>query len=231
MMKNQRVLLLEDDENLGSILEEHLQMQGFDVLRCRNGVEGLEAFRREQYDLCLVDVMMPKKDGFTFAREVRQSDESTPLIFLTAKSLKEDKIEGFKIGCDDYLTKPFSMEELLLRINAVLRRSQKPPEEEPPTEFSVGNFQFDYTRQILAMGKEEQRLTPKEADLLRLLCIHKNQTLERSHALQQIWGEDSYFSGRSMDVFVSKLRKYLKADQSVEIMSIHGKGLRLVTND
>ncbi len=231
MMKSQRVLLLEDDENLGSILEEHLQMQGFDVLRCRNGVEGLDAFKREQFTLCLVDVMMPRKDGFTFAREVRQADQETPLIFLTAKSLKEDKIEGFKLGCDDYLTKPFSMEELLLRINAVLRRSRQQAREEPPTEFTVGNFHFDYTRQLLTLGKEEQRLTPKEADLLRLLCLHKNQTLERGHALEQIWGEDSYFSGRSMDVFVSKLRKYLKADQSVEIMSIHGKGLRLVTNE
>ncbi len=181
--------------------------------------------------MCLVDVMMPRKDGFTFAREVRQTDQQTPIIFLTAKSLKEDKIEGFKIGCDDYLTKPFSMEELLLRINAVLRRSQQKEEEQPPTEFAIGSFHFDYTRQTLTAETSEQRLTPKEADLLRLLCLHRNQTLERSQALQQIWGEDSYFSGRSMDVFVSKLRKYLKADRSVEIMSIHGKGLRLVTND
>jgi len=208
-------------------------MRGFDVHRSRNGVEGLEAFRGGPYDMCLVDVMMPRKDGFTFAREVRQTDQQTPIIFLTAKSLKEDKIEGFKIGCDDYLTKPFSMEELLLRINAVLRRSQQKEEEEEqqPTEFAIGSFHFDYTRQTLTAETSEQRLTPKEADLLRLLCLHRNQTLERSQALQQIWGEDSYFSGRSMDVFVSKLRKYLKADRSVEIMSIHGKGLRLVTND
>lgn len=227
----QRVLLLEDDENLGSILEEHLQMQGFDVRRCRNGVEGLTAFGTTDYDLCLIDVMMPRKDGFTFAREVRQIDQLTPLIFLTAKSLKEDKIEGFKIGCDDYLTKPFSMEELLLRINAVLRRSQKRTKEEKQTEFQLGDFHFDYTRQILSRDDKDQRLTPKEADLLRLLCLHRNQTLERKDALRQIWGDDSYFSGRSMDVFVSRLRKYLRADQSIEIMSIHGKGLRLVTND
>jgi len=173
---------------------------------------------------------MPRKDGFTFAREVRSKDQDIPIIFLTAKSLKEDRIEGFKIGCDDYLTKPFSMEELLLRIQAVLKRSKGKPEEVIPSEFEIGNYIFDCNRQILAIGDKQNKLTPKESDLLRLLCIHMNQTLERSTALRKIWNDESYFSGRSMDVFVSKLRKYLKDDPRVEIMSVHGKGFRLIVS-
>ena len=230
MSQSGKVLLLEDDANLGLILQEHLQMQGFAVMLCVNGVDGLKAYHDDSFDLCLVDVMMPKKDGFTFAREVRQRDQQTPIIFLTAKSLKEDKIEGFKIGCDDYLTKPFSVEELLLRITAVLKRTRLTSEEQLETSFSIGCYTFDYQRQILSSPSSEQRLTPKEADLLRLLCIHKNKTLEREVALREIWGEESYFSGRSMDVFVSKLRKYLKDDPEVEIMGIHGKGFRLIVN-
>ncbi len=225
-----RVLLLEDDANLGLILQEQLQMNGFEVILCKNGQEGLAEFTPRRFDLCLVDVMMPKLDGFSFAREVRKRDELTPLIFLTAKSLKEDKIEGFKIGCDDYLTKPFSMEELMLRIDAVLRRSKPVPEPELPTEFEIGSYRFDYTRQTLASPATSYHLTPKEADLLRLLCLHKNQTLEREVALRAVWGDESYFSGRSMDVFVSKLRKYLKEDDRIAIMGIHGKGFRLVVS-
>ncbi len=230
-MTKQRVLLLEDDPNLGFILQEHLQMQGFEVLLCVNGEEGLNAYRSSKYDLCLVDVMMPKLDGFTFARKVRERDQEVPLIFLTAKSLKEDKIEGFKIGCDDYLTKPFSMEELMLRITAVLRRSKPAPKPvDLPVMFEIGRFTFDYNRQLLTKDGEQFKLTPKEADLLRLLCIHKNQILEREVALREIWGDESYFSGRSMDVFISKLRKYLRDDDSIEIMGIHGKGFRLIVN-
>lgn len=230
-MNKQRVLLLEDDPNLGFILQEHLQMQGFEVVLCENGEKGLTAYHGGKFDLCLVDVMMPKLDGFTFARKVRERDQEVPLIFLTAKSLKEDKIEGFKIGCDDYLTKPFSMEELMLRITAVLRRAKtvaKPVD--LPVMFEIGKFTFDYNRQLLTMGENQSKLTPKEADLLRLLCIHKNQTLEREVALREIWGDESYFSGRSMDVFISKLRKYLRDDDSIEIMGIHGKGFRLIAD-
>ncbi len=224
-----KILLLEDDPNLGSILQEHLHMKGFDVKLCPNGEEGLSAYRREKFDLCLVDVMMPKKDGFTFARDIRVEDQITPLIFLTAKSLKEDKIEGFKIGCDDYVTKPFSIEELVFRIEAVLKRSVvRPSADETQTQFSIGSYSFDYTRQILGHGSEQIKLTPKESELLRLLCLHINETVERDYALRTIWGNESYFSGRSMDVFVSKLRKYLKDDSHVEIMGIHGKGVRLV---
>jgi DNA-binding response OmpR family regulator len=230
-MAKQKVLLLEDDANLGFILQEHLQMQGFEVVLCVNGEEGLNAYQVGKFNLCLVDVMMPKLDGFTFARKVRERDQDVPLIFLTAKSLKEDKIEGFKIGCDDYLTKPFSMEELMLRITAVLRRAKSSsPAVELPVMFEIGKFTLDYNRQLLTTGTSQYKLTPKEADLLRLLCVHKNQTLEREVALREIWGDESYFSGRSMDVFISKLRKYLKEDESVEIMGIHGKGFRLIVS-
>jgi DNA-binding response OmpR family regulator len=230
-MPGDRVLLLEDDANLGLVLQEHLQMQGYGVTLRVNGEEGLEAFRAGTFDICLVDVMMPRKDGFTFAREIRKTDRETPLIFLTAKSLKEDKIQGFTIGCDDYITKPFSIEELLLRIQAVLKRSRRvSPFENAPTEFTIGDYRFDAARQILSFSGRDQRLTPKETELLRLLCIHRNQTLPRDLALREIWGDENYFSGRSMDVFVSKLRKYLRDDPRVEIMGIHGKGFRLMIN-
>ncbi|MCM2271339.1 MAG: response regulator transcription factor [candidate division Zixibacteria bacterium] len=224
-----RILLLEDDANLGLILQEHLQMQGYAVTLCANGEDGSAAYRGGRFDLCLVDVMMPKKDGFTFAREVRATDDQTPLIFLTAKSLKEDKIEGFKIGCDDYLTKPFSIEELLLRIQAILKRAGgKSKDDSTVSQFEIGGYQFDATRQLLRYKEKQYKLTPKEAELLRMLCLHMNETLERDVALKKIWGDDSYFSGRSMDVFVSRLRKYFKDDPRVEIMGIHGKGFRLI---
>lgn len=231
MSQSKNILLVEDDTNFGVILQEHLRLHGFNVELCTDGEAGLEAFIKSEYDLCLVDIMMPKKDGFTFAKDIRQRDENIPLIFLTARSLTEDKIKGFKIGCDDYITKPFSIEELLLRIQAVLKRSgQSESDEEDPTEFTIGGFTFDYTRQILTIQDSDQKLTPKESDLLRLLCLHKNQILPRNTALRKIWGDESYFSGRSMDVFISKLRKYLKADPRIEIMGVHGKGFRLVIN-
>jgi DNA-binding response OmpR family regulator len=228
MAATYRVLLLEDDPNLGLILQEHLQLNGFEVQLCVNGEEGSAEFRKGGFDLCLVDIMMPRKDGFAFARETRLVDNDIPLIFLTAKSLKEDKIEGFKIGCDDYVTKPFSMEELLLRIRAVLKRSKGTGGADKPTQFEIGAYWFDSRKQVLKKDDVEQKLTPKESDLLRLLCLHMNETLERNVALREIWETESYFSGRSMDVFISKLRKYLKDDQRVEIMSIHGKGFRLM---
>ena len=228
-MSSIRILLLEDDANLGQVVQEHLQMNGFEVLLCVDGVEGTRAVAEGQFDLCLVDVMMPRKDGFTFARELRAKDQETPLLFLTARSLKEDRIEGFKIGADDYITKPFSVEELLLRIQAVLKRTRgRAPAELPPTEFEIGSYHFDSNRQILKRGDSEQKLTPKETELLQLLCSKMNQVLTREEALREVWGDENYFHGRSMDVFVSRLRKYLKDDDQVEIMGIHGKGLRLV---
>ncbi len=229
MDSSPRLLLLEDDPNLGTIIRDHLTLNGFDVVLHTNGEDGLAAYRQSNFDLCLVDIMMPKLDGFSFARTVRETDAVTPIIFLTAKSLKEDKIEGFKIGCDDYLTKPFSVEELLLRIQAVLRRTKGPAAKvDQPTRFEIGKYIFDSRRQLLTHGRTQYKLTAKETDLLRLLCLHMNETLDRETALREVWQSDSYFSGRSMDVFVSKLRKYFKDDKRIEILTIHGKGFRLI---
>lgn len=226
-----RILLLEDDANLGALVQEHLIMQGYEVVLCGDGQAGLERFRQGHFDLCLVDIMMPRMDGFSFVEEVRRHDEQIPIIFLTAKSLKEDKIKGFKLGCDDYLTKPFSSEELQLRIQAILKRSHNGMKSrELPALFQIGHYQFDYKRQILAIKAKKYRLTAREADVLRLLCLHMNDTLEREAALREIWGDDNYFNSRSMDVYISKLRKYLKEDRRIEILGIHGRGFRLTVD-
>lgn len=225
-----KILLLEDDPNLGFMIHEHLQLNGYEVTLCTNGREGLKAFEQGRFDLCLADVMMPRLDGFAFAREVRKRNADLPLIFLTAKSLKEDRIEGFKIGCDDYVTKPFSIEELLLRIQAVLRRTKGSADDNQETCFEIGEYSFDSDRQILRRGITTLSLTSRESELLRLLCLHCNQILEQSTALCTIWGEDSYFNSRSMDVFISRLRKYLKDDSRIEIINIHGRGYKLMIN-
>jgi DNA-binding response OmpR family regulator len=223
-----KILLIEDDPNLGFILQENLELQGYAVERCADGEAGLQAFLQQKFDLCLLDVMLPKKDGFSLARDIRKTSQELPIIFLTAKSLKEDRIEGFKIGGDDYITKPFSMEELALRIQAVLRRSKAMPQEKAAASvFQIGSFEFNAEKQTLQRDDKTQKLTAKEAELLRLLCLHVNEVLEREVALKLIWGEDNYFNARSMDVFVSKLRKYLAADESIEIRNVHGKGFRL----
>lgn len=229
MSDRKSILILEDDPNLGFILQENLELRGYATTLVADGVEGLRVFRSGAFDLCLADVMMPKKDGFTFAREVRERDEQTPIIFLTAKSMKEDKIEGFQIGCDDYVTKPFSMEELALRIQAVLKRGAVSTSAEAPT-YTIGRYEFDYGRQLLDLKGKKQKLTGRESDLLRLLCLQQNKVLERDAALKELWGDDNYFNGRSMDVFISKLRAYLKGDPSVEIVNVHGKGYKLLTN-
>lgn len=223
-------MLLEDDTNLGFILSEHLEMNGFIVHLCNNGIDGLSAFRKNKFSLCLVDVMMPKKDGFTFVKEIRQKDQQTPVIFLTAKSLKEDRIEGLKIGADDYITKPFSMEELLLRITAVLKRtSVNGMNDDTPTEFSIGKILFDVRRSQLKIGEKKKiSLTTKESELLAILCRYKNNVVGREQILNTVWNNDSYYSARSMDVYVSKLRKYLKADTAVSIANVHGKGYKLL---
>ncbi len=228
-MSRLRVLLLEDDPNLGFILKEHLEMQGYAVDLATNGVEGMDRFRRGDHALCLVDVMMPKKDGFTFAKEVRAQDEAVPLIFLTARSLKEDRVEGLRIGADDYITKPFSMEELMLRIRAVLKRVH-PPTEAPPAQgrYGIGTFSFDAGARTLVREGTSEELTTREAELLTLLCRRDQGLLERSVALREIWGDDTFFAGRSMDVFISRLRKRLAADPAVQIVNVHGKGFRLV---
>ena len=230
-MKNRKkILLLEDDANLGFILKEHLELHQFEVKHCPDGVAGLTEFRRQKYSLCLVDVMMPKKDGFLFVKEVRRIDTKTPVIFLTAKSLKEDRIEGLKIGADDYVTKPFSMEELLLRISAVLRRSGGGmTAENKETTFAIGKYRFDHRKSSLQLsGGKLQKLTSKESDVLRMLAVHQNDLVERCDILDAVWGDDSYYNARSMDVYVSKLRKYLMKDENVTIKNIHGKGYKLI---
>jgi len=224
-----KILLLEDDPNLGTILQEHLLMNQYEVTLCVDGEKGLIAWKGAVYDLCLVDIMMPKLDGFSFVEKIRESDSETPIIFLTARSLKEDRIKGFQIGCDDYITKPFSIEELLLRIEAILKRTGK-KKIETVDQFQIGKYAFDVKRQTLTLKKESKKLTTREADLLLLLCQNMNQIVSRETALREIWNDDSYFAGRSMDVFVSKLRKYLIDDPSVEIVSLHGKGFRLVVD-
>jgi len=232
MAQIKKVLLLEDDPNLGLIIQESLERQNFAVTLLPNGEDGLAVFTSGDFDLCLVDVMMPLRDGFSFAREVRKNDQEVPIIFLTARAMTEDKITGFRIGCDDYVTKPFSMEELLLRIEAVLRRGRSLAEErKAPTEFYLGDYTFNHAKMTLHHHNEMKRLTDKESELLRLLCLHKERTLERSFALRTIWGDDSYHCGRSMDVFISRLRKYLKNDQRVTIKAVHGQGFRLMIND
>jgi DNA-binding response OmpR family regulator len=225
-----RILLVEDDPNLGFMIREHLQLNGYEVTLCVDGKDGIAAFQRENYDLCLTDIMMPRMDGFTFAREIRRAAPDIPLIFLTAKSLTEDKIEGFRIGCDDYITKPFSIEELLLRIRAVLRRAGGADRDDACTDFEIGAYRFDSARQILTGKGKTFKLTSRESELLHLLCVHRSQTLDRGMALRRIWGDESYFNGRSMDVFISRLRKYLKDDPRVEIINVHGKGYKLIVS-
>lgn len=225
-----KILLVEDDKNLGSLLKEYLIAKGYDTQLAVNGKEGFDVFQKNTFDLCVLDVMMPVKDGITLAKEIRASNKNIPIVFLTAKSMKEDAIEGFQAGADDYINKPFSMEELLLRLNAILRRTQnqtlKTTEE---TIFKIGNYTFDYPKQTLSIKSKKHSLTTKEADLLKLLCINSNDVLDRNFALNVIWKNDSYFNSRSMDVYIARLRKYLKEDSSIEIINIHGRGFKLLT--
>lgn len=227
-MDKARILLVEDDPNLGTILNEYLIAKSFECTLRKDGKEGFEEFMQSDYDLCILDVMMPIKDGFTLAKEIRRVNHEVPIIFLTAKSMKDDKIEGFKLGADDYLTKPFSMEELLMRVQAILRRTQMITKEKQKENFEFGNFSFDSKQQVLTAGTKEQKLTSKENELLRLLCVHLDDVLDRSYALKKIWGDDSYFNSRSMDVYVTKLRKYLKEDERVQLINVHGKGFKLI---
>jgi DNA-binding response OmpR family regulator len=227
--KSVKVLLAEDDRNLGSILKSFLEAKGYPTRLCINGEEAFNSYKKEDFDFCIIDVMMPVKDGFTLARDIRNIDKKTPILFLTAKSLQEDKLKGFELGGDDYLTKPFNMEELLARMEAILRRSDQAKDEEIQT-FNIGIYAFDYKRQVLAYKDHEQKLTSKEAELLRLLCINMNNVLDRAYALNKIWYDDSYFNARSMDVYIAKLRKYLKEDPKVELINVHGVGFKLVTS-
>ena len=223
-----KILLCEDDENLGMLLREYLQAKGFTTELCADGELGYKAFLKAKFDICVLDVMMPKKDGFTLAKEIRNSNQDIPIIFLTAKTLKEDILEGFKIGADDYITKPFSMEELVFRIEAIIRRTKGKKNKES-TVYRIGKFTFDTQKQLLCLGDEQRKLTTKENELLALLCSHANEILQRDFALKTIWIDDNYFNARSMDVYITKLRKHLKDDPQIEIINIHGKGYKLIT--
>ena len=223
-----KILLCEDDENLGMLLREYLQAKGFTTELCADGELGYKAFLKTKFDICVLDVMMPKKDGFTLAKEIRNSNQDIPIIFLTAKTLKEDILEGFKIGADDYITKPFSMEELVFRIEAIIRRTKGKKNKES-TVYRIGQFTFDTQKQLLCLGDEQRKLTTKENELLALLCSHANEILQRDFALKTIWIDDNYFNARSMDVYITKLRKHLKDDPQIEIINIHGKGYKLIT--
>ena len=227
MEDNLKILLCEDDENLGMLLREYLQAKGYAADLCPDGDAGYKAFMKTKYDICVLDVMMPKKDGFTLAQEIRQANAEIPIIFLTAKTMKEDILEGFKIGADDYITKPFSMEELVFRIEAILRRVKGKKGKEI-TMYKIGKFTFDTQKQVLMIDDTATKLTTKESELLSLLCAHVNEILERNFALKTIWIDDNYFNARSMDVYITKLRKHLKADPTIEIINIHGKGYKLI---
>lgn len=212
--------------NLGFVVQDNLKMNGYKVVLATDGKQGLKQFNEGRFDLCLLDVMLPHKDGFSLAEDIRRADKDIPIIFLTAKSMTEDKIKGFRSGGDDYITKPFSSEELLLRIEAILKRT-KPGKSSNKDVYAIGEYQFDYSNYLLRRNNTETRLTKKEAEILKLLCTHKGEVLPRELVLNMIWGDDNYFNGRSLDVFLTKLRKYLKEDPSVSIVNVHGVGFRL----
>lgn len=225
---NISVLLVEDDQNLGFVTSEELKNKGYHVVWAKDGVEGYETFHSSKFSICLIDVMMPKKDGFTLAREIKNIDPEMPIFFLTARSLDEDKIQGLSIGADDYITKPFTIDEIDLRIKNLFKRINKTSNTASAKDvYQIGKYNFNFPEQKLTLNGEVKKLTKKEASLLRLLCIHQDQVLERNTILRIIWGSDDYFLGRSMDVFITKLRKYLCDDEKIEITNIHGVGFKL----
>ena len=227
-----KILLVEDEANFAAVMKSYLELSDFTVDHCEDGQKGYDHFIKNEYDLCLLDVMMPVKDGFTLAEEIRQTDKKIPIIFLTAKSMKDDKMKGFEAGADDYITKPFSMDELLMRMQAVLRRTlPESGKAKKKDALVVGNFSFDFDRQILQINGEEKRLTTKESDLLHMLCENRYDVLDRNYALNKIWGDDNYFNSRSMDVYIAKLRKYLSLDPEVELVNVHGKGFKLLAKE
>lgn len=220
-----KILLVEDDINLGSLLREYLNAKGYETNLETDGEKGFRAFKKDHFDLCILDIMLPVKDGFTLARDIRIQNPDVPIIFLTAKSMKTDILEGFRAGADDYITKPFSMEELLLRIEAILRRTSRSDQQEV---FLLGKYVFDANRQMLTGTDKTINLTTKESDLLKMLCQHPNQVLERNHALKSIWKDDNYFNARSMDVYITKIRKHLSDEPAIQILNVHGKGYKLL---
>lgn len=227
-MEQVKILLAEDDANLGLLLKEYLIAKNYNTTLCEDGDKAYDEFLKNPYDLCIFDIMMPYRDGFTLAKDIRLINSEIPIIFLTAKSMKEDVLEGFKLGADDYMTKPFSMEELLVRIEAVLRRTAGVKSENNQEEFKLGRYTFDAKKQHLIDGDTTIKLTTKESELLKLLCNNVNKVLERNLALKTVWSDDNYFNARSMDVYITKLRKHLKEEPSIEIINVHGKGYKLI---
>ncbi len=227
MTARPRILLVEDEQNFGDVLKNYLELSKFQVDLARDGNVGLSKFLQNRYELCILDVMMPYKDGFTLAQEIRKKSQDIPLIFLTARNQKEDQLKGFKLGADDYITKPFDTEILLYKIKAIIKRKAL-PEEEVVHQFTVGNYNFDSKLRLLRLGEDSRKLSPKETQLLKMLCQHKNDVTPRTKALLEIWKSEDYFTTRSMDVYIAKLRKYLKGDSSIEIRNIHSEGYSLV---
>ncbi|WP_343748786.1 response regulator transcription factor [Fluviicola sp.] len=230
MAKQKSILLAEDDDNLGQLLQTFLKAKGYQVELARNGKHAYEKYTDGHFDFCIFDVMMPEMDGFTLAKEVRLIDPKVPILFLTAKAMKEDKLEGFESGADDYMTKPFTMEELVARIEAILRRTGTIENDDNEMQ-QIGTIQYEPVSRILHLKEEQKKLTTKEGQLLHLLCKNRNEVLDRQAALRAIWGDDNYFNGRSMDVYIAKLRKLLKEDERIEILNIHGKGFKLIVHE
>lgn len=230
-MNKAKILLVEDDSNLGFVISDHLTSIGYEVVLCLDGVEASKRFSNEQFHMCILDVMMPKKDGFTLAEEIRVTNKDIPILFLTAKSLPEDKVAGFKAGGDDYLTKPFNFDEFEMRILALLKRVDIHPFGEEKSNFEIGSLHFDSKEHLLKAGSEERSLTKKENQILTILARHKNEVIARDIVLNAVWGQDDYFVGRSLDVFITKLRKYLKPDERVQIVNVHGVGFKLEIKD
>ena len=230
---NKKILLVEDDPNFGVVLKDYLSMNDFDVVLAKNGMEGFERFKKDNYDICILDVMMPYKDGFTLAKEIRERNEHIPIVFLTAKTMKKDVLKGYKVGADDYLNKPFDSEVLLIKIKTILqKKSSNTLADSVKFEFKIGGFYLNSKLRFLKYKEEESiKLSPKENELLRLLSLYENDLMQRELALTKIWRDDNYFTSRSMDVYIAKLRKYLKKDPDVEILNIHGEGFRLIVKD
>lgn len=230
---HKKILLVEDDPNFGAVLKDYLLINDFDVTLAKNGMEGFEKFKKDNFDLCILDVMMPYKDGYTLAKEIREKNKEVPIIFLTAKSMKEDVLKGYKVGADDYLNKPFDSEVLLMKIKAIIqRKSSETKTDNSKFEFKIGKFHLNSKLRFLTYGNDEPiKLSPKENELLKMLALHENDLMPRELALTKIWRDDNYFTSRSMDVYIAKLRKYLKTDDEVEILNIHGEGFRLVVKN
>lgn len=223
----ERILLVEDDFNFGTVLASYLELNNYLVTHCVSGTTGLSALKNNVYDLCVFDIMLPGMDGFALAAELQQFRENTPFVFLTAKTLKEDIVKGYQLGADDYITKPFDTEVLLLKIKAVIQRNKRCRAIDPD-EYMIGNYNFRYSFRTLVLGENITKLSPREADLLKQLCLHQNELLQKDKVLKVIWGDNSYFNARSLDVYITKLRKYLSADPKIEIISLHGSGYRFV---